>query len=268
MAKKNSVEFWQEKATAEVEAKHNPLNIPYEIAIAEAAHVANRLDHYAEPRERVPGFAPLRKRVPAETSSEIRGLIAAAQDAQTRLLTLVDPAVISHGERARWLVDQLEAVVEYVLDDGVEEPADTKLAQIKSNDSQNGQRSAVLAVTLGACVLLAEELKSRIAEEDSSFDWALVDEARALAQTLTQDPSDDRGPTEETTQVRTLRNRTLHLLGERVATVRRAAAYAFREHPEIAREFSSAYERRRRAQHRIRSKTTPPAPAPAAPKPA
>jgi hypothetical protein len=40
------------------------------------------------------------------------------------------------------------------------------------------------------------------------------------------------------------------LLVERVKRVRRAAAYVFRNHPEIFRQFTTAYERRRRAVQR------------------
>jgi hypothetical protein len=43
------------------------------------------------------------------------------------------------------------------------------------------------------------------------------------------------------------RNRLLHLLVRRVTLVRRTAARVFVRHPEILREVTSAYERRRRA---------------------
>ncbi|WP_437611940.1 hypothetical protein WMF20_07575 [Sorangium sp. So ce834] len=45
----------------------------------------------------------------------------------------------------------------------------------------------------------------------------------------------------------TTRNQLLHLMVERVGAIRKTAAHVFRRHPEIAREVTSAYERRRRA---------------------
>ncbi|XXT21736.1 hypothetical protein WME94_09270 [Sorangium sp. So ce429] len=45
----------------------------------------------------------------------------------------------------------------------------------------------------------------------------------------------------------TTRNQLLHLMVERVGAIRKTAAHVFRRHPEIVREVTSAYERRRRA---------------------
>ncbi|WP_437939441.1 hypothetical protein [Sorangium sp. So ce341] len=63
-----------------------------------------------------------------------------------------------------------------------------------------------------------------------------------------------------------LRNKLAALLVERMGLVRSAARFVFRSQPEIVREVTSAYERRKRAAAR-RSKAQP-GPAPAAPPPA
>lgn len=58
-----------------------------------------------------------------------------------------------------------------------------------------------------------------------------------------------------------LRNKVIGLLSARISTVRAAARFVFRDRPEIVREATSTYERRRRAEAKRRAKEAD-APAP------
>ena len=51
-----------------------------------------------------------------------------------------------------------------------------------------------------------------------------------------------------------LRNQLTNLTAERTALVNSAGKLVFRDRPEIARKFASAYERRRRAEARRKAK--------------
>lgn len=254
---KKDIAYWIAEASKLTETT-NPLAMPYHVAVDEAASCANFLDEYWAPSGERPGMEVTKNRLPKSTSEEIREIIRALQQTQTELLLLVDPQVVSHGERARFLIDELESALEFTLDDGIEEPEDVKLAQIKEFHSQDGQRSPALAQGLLSYGTLAQGLKDRIVEADESFDPALIDEALALASTLQEAPE---GPqeNEQIRATRTLRNRLLRLLQQRVSAVRKAAARVFRKHDEIYRKVTSAHGRRRRAE--ARRKKNAPAPA-------
>jgi hypothetical protein len=86
----------------------------------------------------------------------------------------------------------------------------------------------------------------------AGFDVNLVEEARVLAAALRQQSAAAliRTTPDAQRQALALRNRLLMLLIDRVKRVRRAAAYVFRNNPEIVRKFTSAYERRQRSARR------------------
>lgn len=245
-----------------VQQDNNPLSLPYHVALSEAALAADFVERYWEPSGERPGLRRVKKRLPLATAEELRSLVRAVQEAQTRLLLQVDPVVVDLGDRARTLVDELESAIEFTLDDGVQEEADLKLEQIKAFHSQDGQRSDVLAQALRNYAALAGELVTRIQEDDEDFDPSLITEARALANQLAA-----RGPAAQATEearkksraLASTRNRLLHLLVDRVRLVRRAAAHVFKGHPAILREVTSAYERRRRAEARRKKAEEPPA---------
>ncbi len=243
----NDYERWQDAAAA-VPRTDNPLKVPYDVALKEAAQVASFVTKYWEPTADRPGLKSVQKRLPRSTGAEITSLVSAVQLAQTRLLLLLDPAVADKGERARFLVDELESGIEFLLDDGKDEPADTQLAQLKEFHSQDGQRSTALAQALRNYGTLAKQLQDRIVAVDDDFEPAMIAEAFALADELTRgEPAEAVASSAEAQEAVRMRNRMLVLLTERVNAVRRAAVHVFRHQPEIAREATSAYERRRRA---------------------
>lgn len=240
-------------ASEKVRQDDNPLNVPYHVALQEAAEVADFVERYWEPVGDRPGLRRVQKRLPLSTAEEMRSLVRAVQESQTRLLMQVDPVVVDLGDRARFVVDGLESAIEFTLDDGVREEADLKLEQIKAFHSQDGQRSDALSQTLRNYAALADELVTRIQEDDEGFDPSLITEARALADQLAA-----KGPVAQATEeaqkksraLTHTRNHMLHLLVDRVRLVRRTAAHVFRGYPAILREVTSSYERRRRAEAR------------------
>jgi hypothetical protein len=256
---KSEMERWTEQARA-LGPVENPLRTPYDIGMREAATAAAFVDKYWEATASYPGLSRAKGRLPKAVAEEVLSLIHATQGAQTALLMLVDPAALKHGERARFVVDELEAAIEFVLDDGVEEPEDTRLAQIRDFHSQNGERSSALSQALRDYATLGRTLLDRIQKADAEFDPKLLDEAETLAKRLAE--TGGANPLAQSPEARDatlLRNQLLTLLFRRVGEIRSTAAYVYRGHPEILREVTSAYQRRLRAARRAKKQPeTPP----------
>src|SRR5512132_2334010 len=191
MGQKNTLshyERWLEAASTAGSAE-NPLKVPYDIALKEAGQVAGFVSKYWEPTAGLPGLQRVKARLPKTTGDDIVSLVHATQEAQTRLLLLVDPVVVNQGERARAVIDELESALEFLLDDGVEEPADAQLAALQAFHAQSGQRSSALHQTLSDYAALAESLQARLVEVDQAFDAALIGEAKTLASMLAAAPA-------------------------------------------------------------------------------
>jgi hypothetical protein len=249
MPRKNPISHydrWLESAT-ERGSSDNPLKVPYDIALKEAGQVAGFIKKHWEPTAGLPGLSQVKARLPESTGDDLVSIVHATQEAQTRLLLLVDPVVVNLGERARFLVDELESALDFLLDDDIEEPADAQLAALQAFRAQSGQRSSALHQALSDYSALAESLKDRLIEVDEAFDAAMIAEARELSAKLAAAPAAaPRGQAEVKSAV-LVRNGLLSLLMGKVALVRRGAARVFRGFPEIYREVTSTYERRKRA---------------------
>jgi hypothetical protein len=237
---------WLEEARA-LGPVDNPLKVPFEVALREAGQVASFVATYWEPTEVRPGLRRVKFRLAKAIADEIVSLVRAVQEAQNRLLFLIDPVVVDRGERARYVLDALESAIEFLLDDGVDEPADVELAKLQEVHSQDGQRSSALEHGLRDYAALADSLRARLLEVDEGFDAMLIPEAKRLADELGKNPGAMIPSGNAVLNATRTRNQLLTLLTVRVASVRRAAAHVFRECPSIAREASSGYEHRRRA---------------------
>ncbi|WP_437337308.1 hypothetical protein [Sorangium sp. So ce394] len=250
MAKKRKDYDRWVKAAAEQARTDNPLSLPYDVAVREAVAAAAFVKKYWEPDGERPGLKRVKSRLPASSSEELLSIVHAVQEAQMRLLLIIDPAVTDLGERARFLVDELESALEFLLDDDVDEPADAQLARLKAFHAQDGQRSSALSQALRDYAELAESLEDRLVEADEEFDVRLIAEARKLAEDLQRRTLEAIPERATSAAATTIRNQLLHLMLERVGAIRKTAAHVFRRHPEIVREVTSAYERRRRAASR------------------
>ena len=109
---------WLEDANA-LGSTDNPLKVPYDIALHEAGQVAGFMRRYWEPTAGLPGLVQVKARLPKSTGEDIVSIVHALQEAQTKLLLLVDPVVVNLGERARFVVDEIESAVDFLLDDDV-----------------------------------------------------------------------------------------------------------------------------------------------------
>jgi hypothetical protein len=241
---------WAPEAKAVTDGS-NPLRIPYDVYLRESAGSAAFIYKYWDPGPSRPGLVSVQVRLPRETAADIQSQIRAVQYAQTELLLVVDPAVASRGERARAIIDELESVISFTLDDEVEETADEQLAQIQAFHSQDGERSSALAQGLRNYAALGRQLGARLTEADGDFDPRLLDEAEELADDLIDAGANAAAAgSARGKEATAMRNRLLSVLHKRVTLVRRVAAHVFRRHPEIVREVTSAYERRRRSSAR------------------
>ncbi|AGP38790.1 hypothetical protein [Sorangium cellulosum] len=246
--KQNNTHYdrWRDQAKAAAQTE-NPLKVPYDVALKEAGQVAGFFDKHWNPRDTLPGLRRVKARLPESTGEEIVSLVYAVQEAQTKLLLLVDPVVVDHGERARLVLDEIESALEFLLDDGVEEPADAQLTAIQEFHADIRQRSSALHQALSDYAGLADALKDRLAEVDEDFDVALITEAKELARALAAAPAAPPAADSEVKEATRIRNGLLRLLQEKMALVRKAAARVFQRNPEVLREVTSSYERRRRA---------------------
>jgi len=229
----------------------NPLHVPYQTALKEAVIAACFQKDNWLPAEGRPGLVRVKAKLPEATAEELTSLVRGVQAAHTDYLLIVDPKVVQYGDDARSVVGKLEAVIEFTLDDGVEEEADVQLAQLKKFDADAGESSTALSQSLSNYAALAETLKPRLIEADSEFDVNLIAKARELSQLLLVTPGQ---PTNAGAagEAKLLRDQMLVLMMNRVRAIRSAARYLYGDHPELVRQVTSAYERRRRAELRAK----------------
>jgi hypothetical protein len=229
------------------------------IYLLEAEGVATFVtEHWqAAPDGSLPGLASVKKRLERTVSETIMSLTGATRTVQTRLLNQEAPLDASLVSRAVEILGELGAACEFVLDDDVHEPADDALIAAKARQAEDSTR-ATLIQSLHDFSTIASGIKDRLADLED-FEPALIDEAQALAAKLGASGAPQPGrPANPDVD---LRNRLLTLLDRQVSSVRLASAWVFRNHPQVIRQVSSAYQRRRRMAARQRSRE-PPAPQP------
>lgn len=156
--------------------------------------------------------------------------------------------------RARFVVSELTAALEFLFDDDVEDERDAQLQQVR-RDNDDTNTTDALASALSDYAALAEVYRDEL-DGFGDFDVAMIDEANSLAKALRERPA-NKGKTATSKQAAALdwRNRLGTLLAFEVSRVRKTARFVFRHHPKLRREASSAYERRaRNARRRAASK--------------
>ncbi|MEO7329042.1 MAG: hypothetical protein ABI193_10715 [Minicystis sp.] len=263
MAKaKSDLDQWKDAARAVSNNELPSSNVPLHVLFGEAVDVARFFAKYWKPQKEagapaVPGLESAASKngngVPkmtAKTGEEILSLQRAAQEAQTRYLLVVDPGNTAElTERARFLLDEMTATLEWLFDDGVEDEKDAQLARLGAAHADDPQSADALASALDDYATLC---KPHEAEMDGlgGFEVAYIAEANALAAELRGRPAQATPMSEQARAAITLRNRMVTLLWERMSTVRGAARFVFRKQPDLVREATSAYERRRRAASR------------------
>ena len=177
--------------------------------------------------------------------AEILELQEGLQTAQTDYLLTVAPAQPDVRARAEYVLGELTAALEWLLDDGVEDERDQQLAALKAEYADHSTSTDSLAAELSDYAALARR-EAKGLEGLGGVELSLIDEAEPLAKQLRARPTTP-APAENTRRALEVRNRFATLLVERIATVRAGARFVFRNHPAIAREIGSSYVRRKRA---------------------
>ncbi len=239
-----------------LDAEEGRATAPLHVLLGEAIDVASMMAHYWQPKDdkgrRIPGFAGVssNQTVTPELATEIRELQLAITAAHSDYLVLVQTAADTPLDRADFVLSEIRSTLEFLFDDGNHDQADEQLENLRVAFADSGSQDA-MALALEGYAELAGRYRAGLAKLDG-FDLALIEEARELAAALRQQSATSltRTTPDAQRQALSLRNRLLMLLIERVRRVRRAAAYVFRNHPDVLRKFTSAYERRRRTAQR------------------
>jgi len=255
---------WSKLAAALPAERLISLGVPIVNYLEEAEKAAGFLRRSWTPADSsLPAMSSLEAFLPLRTADEIQSLVRACRVVHTEVLlpeSVPADDQITFVERGRELAADLGACLQYVLDDGVTEPADLALEAALKRQTE-GTGAAVLAQALSDLARIAEQSRDKLARI-RGFDLGLVAEARALSDRLTEKPSATRG--RPASPLVDLRNRLLTLLDQRVAEVRRAGRFLYRKHPAELRQLASEYARRQRAarQRRVQGAAGGPAAAP------
>ncbi len=176
---------------------------------------------------------------------ELLSLRRATEAANTNY-SLVSQTAESPEERGRFLLRELRGAVEFYVDDGESDEAAAHVAALARDHATDPAALPDLAAALEAYAALAELHRDAL-EGLGGFSAASIEEARAVASELRKRPRTPRAHTGESREALELRNRYAALLVRRLTAIRAAAAFVFRDHPAIARDVTSSYERRKRA---------------------
>lgn len=260
MAKKTSGSMltkWMDAARA-VPAEQAGLKVPLQVLRGEALDVARFVDHYWKPEGERPGLSQAVKKKAG--AGEVFGPTVGAEIVE--LETAVGEAHSAwvrsaHGssseplvERGGAAIEELSRVLEWHFDDGVDDENDAQLARVAAQHANTGASIDAVSAELEDYVALAQAHRAEL-DGLLGFDVAHVDAAKALAKELRASPRPESNEDEKASSAAlALRNGVAALLYQRMQRVRAAARVTFVKHPAIAREATSAYERRKRAEAR------------------
>lgn len=252
---KSDLDRWKEAALHVESNELPPSNVPFHVLLGESVDVARFTDkHWETKRDAkrrvvllgLESAAGEKSRLYAGISRDILSLQRAAQDASTRYLLIVSPGRADSTERGRFLLNELTATLEWLFDDGVEDENDARLAVLGNAHAEDPQSADALASALDDYAGLADPHREAL-DGLGGFEAAYIDEARQVAKALRERPATPAVMSPEAKSAIALRNKVVTLLWDRMGVVRGAARFVFRGQPEIVREATSAYERRRRA---------------------
>ena len=257
MSHSEKIELWKSEAEAISDPK--PIGLPLDVLVGESVEVAKFLRKYWEAGQRRPGLSSAGPKLSPEVADEILSVRDAVQDAQTEYLLIIEDKVPTKDLMAQGnkQLGEITGVLEWHLDDGVNDDADTRLSQLKEAHSDDTSSADSLAQALHDYATLAKPLAGEL-DGLGNFNAATIDEAFETADRLGEVQPGGTPRSEAATDAIFLRNQLANLLKGRMRLVRSAARFVFRDHPEIVREVTSAYERKRRAAARRESDVPPP----------
>jgi len=195
-------------------------------------------------------MAGMPDKLPSTIAGEILQLREAFEEANTKyMLTVTPKEEQSPMARARFVLGEIAAALQWLFDDGVSDEKDARLAKVMGAHADDPDTMDAVASELVDYASLAEAYRSDLAGIEA-FDVGLIDEAKELAAKLRERSPATRTASAEESEALELRNRVGTLLLRRMNVVRAAARLVFRHHPNVVREVTSAYERRRRSEAR------------------
>jgi hypothetical protein len=266
---RESLEKWLPAASA-VSQVRTSFNPPVRILLGEAVDIARFTLSYWQPVKDAaqtvlrPGLSQAGSKLSPNIGAEILELHEAVQTAHTEYLLTVAPVQTDVRSRAEFVLSEIKAALEWWLDDGVDDDRDRQLESLKAEHADGSASADAMAAELADYAALATQ-EAKGLEGLGGFDIGMIAEAERLARQLRERPTTPTSP-ENTRRALDTRNRVATLLIDKMGLVRSAARFVFRNHPEIVRLSTSAFERRRRRAQRAKANAqdnpSPPAPAP------
>ncbi len=250
--------WWAAEAAAIPSPKY-VFRAPLAVLIGEAVAVAQFVEAHGRRKKSATrgGFPTLERagdpRLVGPIAVEIGDLIVAVNGAQTAYLAPADlPDVGKTRRDAKALVATLRAALRWVekaspLTQGERDAA-------RANGSLRGRSTLAVAVQLAALLAMARPREEAILATGALTRESL-ERGRDLLLELREAPEQPRASNLQQRRAREARDRLLILLERRVRLVREAARFVFRDHPEISRTVTSAFERRGRARRRAKTST-------------
>jgi hypothetical protein len=290
MSTKSDLVLWTKAAAAIPESQIRVIAVPFHVFLGEAVDIARFFNRYWDDQRDHEGGVVHRGLCSAATRStssararsgrgadvltltsktgeEILELQRASQEAHTAYLLSVDPKSVDDPlARGRFLVGEIQATLTWIFPEGGTDRRSAQLANVALAHANDPESTDALAGALDDFAGLALEAADEM-DGVGGFDARFIAEAKALAAELRSRPTQATALSPATRAALELRNRICSLLADRIALVRNAARFVFRDQPEIAREATSAYERRRRSASRRAgdAKSTPPPAEPPSP---
>ena len=260
MTEKRIDERWIREARA-IAPDQTTIRLPLHALLAEAVDIAKTVAKYwdtvTEPDTgqvvRI-GLDSLGARLPASMAGDLLSLREAVQQAQSAYLLASEQRVSAPTDRARFVLGELTATLEYLFDDGVEDEKDAQLAAAKASHAQHPETMDALAAQLEDYAAIAKEYEKDM-DGLGGFDARLIQEAVELARTLRDQPATaQHAPVTKAAEAMLLRNQLAALLFRKIAICRNAIRFVFRRHPDVVREAASTYYRKKKAESRRRAK--------------
>jgi hypothetical protein len=242
------IEKWTPEAK-KVASDELKIPIPLHVLQGEAIDVAKFYEKYfATTKERrgLDTVVDEKRGLTNDTAEDIRSLREAVQHAHTAYMNAVSPGTAAPVERATFVRDEIVSTLEWLFDDGVEDERDAQLQAVKKEYEDDPDSHDAWAAELDGWAGLASQYRKEM-DGLGGFDAKLIDEATALAAEFRDRPAVPAALPEDAAKAKALRNRLVMVLWSRMGVVRAAARFVFRNQPELIREVTSAYERRRRA---------------------
>jgi len=245
---------WEPIAQSSGKGRRRP-RLPVHVVTSEAAQAAAFFQRRWEPStgaggQPLPGLVSVEgKSLPAHTGQDILELIEAVGQAETRRRFAARHRGRAPVREAHAVAKELRAVLAWHLEGRRGQRASA--ARLLVADTRAARTHDALAAALGQLATVADEHRAAI-DGLGGFELRTIDRARALSDALLRQSAGPAvaDPGSDPLRLTEARDRLITLLERHVAAVRNAARFVFRDHPQIVREATSAYERARRGQSR------------------